>query len=119
MQELAAESGPDGVWWTASAREMELFGDHPFNTRGDDGEAAPSGDYAAGLAVLRERVDAFSSWLAARPEATVLVVGHGATFSCLLGQMLANCELQEGQWPPSFFPPQLRTVSAPEGRSKL
>ena len=56
-QELAAESGPDGVWWTASARGMELFGDHPFNTRGDGGEAAPSGDYAAGLAALTAGLD--------------------------------------------------------------
>jgi broad specificity phosphatase PhoE len=43
--------------------------------------------------VFTARVDAFRAWLAARPERTIAVIGHGAFFSRLTGQRLANCEL--------------------------
>ncbi|CAE7235889.1 unnamed protein product, partial [Symbiodinium pilosum] len=41
------------------------------------------------------RVPAFLEWLAAQPEKRIVVVGHGAFFSALLGRYLANCEVAE------------------------
>eukprot|EP00930_Biecheleria_cincta_P070343 TRINITY_DN57985_c0_g1_i1.p1 TRINITY_DN57985_c0_g1~~TRINITY_DN57985_c0_g1_i1.p1 ORF type:complete len:249 (+),score=51.00 TRINITY_DN57985_c0_g1_i1:29-748(+) len=40
-----------------------------------------------------ERVPAFRAWLAAQPEQRIVVIGHGAFFSALLGRHLGNCEI--------------------------
>jgi glucosyl-3-phosphoglycerate phosphatase len=39
------------------------------------------------------RVAEFPRWVAARPEAAIVVVGHGAFFSRLIGRVPANCEI--------------------------
>jgi broad specificity phosphatase PhoE len=48
--------------------------------------------------LFTERVAAFRRWLAARPEASIAVVGHGTFFNALTGKQLANCELLD--WMP-------------------
>ena len=75
FDDLAANSPPDGMWWGLSAREMALFPPHPAYARaGDTDAAARVGEYAAGLRALQERMAAFTDWLAARPERTLLGV---------------------------------------------
>ena len=39
------------------------------------------------------RVAAFRQWLKDRPEGAIVVVGHGAFFSHLIGRVPANCEI--------------------------
>jgi broad specificity phosphatase PhoE len=45
------------------------------------------------LAAFHARVAAFPRWLAARPEAAIVVVGHGAFFERLIGRVPENCEI--------------------------
>ncbi len=45
------------------------------------------------LASFHARVAQFPRWLTARPEAAIVVVGHGAFFSHLIGRVPANCEI--------------------------
>ncbi len=45
------------------------------------------------LRLFEARVLAFEDWLAARPERTIAVVGHGSFFHRLSGQSLANAEV--------------------------
>ncbi|WP_112661756.1 histidine phosphatase family protein [Microvirga flavescens] len=42
---------------------------------------------------LAERVKSFRSWLSARPEGLIAVVGHGTFFRELTGTFLRNCEM--------------------------
>ncbi|MGO4707077.1 histidine phosphatase family protein [Microvirga sp. 2MCAF38] len=42
---------------------------------------------------LTERVKGFRSWLSARPETLIAVVGHGTFFRELTGTFLENCEM--------------------------
>ena len=44
---------------------------------------------------LAERVSEFRSWLAARPEGSILVVGHSEFLTRLSGRQLPNCEPYE------------------------
>lgn len=46
--------------------------------------------------LVAQRVEAFSSWLKARPEEVVAVIGHGEFFRRLSGRSLENCEIL--QW---------------------
>ena len=48
--------------------------------------------------LFKERVSAFSTWISARPERSVVVVGHGAFFRYLTGHPFANCEIKK--WSP-------------------
>ena len=43
--------------------------------------------------VLEERVRAFRTWIVARPERLIAVVGHGTFFYHLTGRVLRNCEI--------------------------
>jgi broad specificity phosphatase PhoE len=43
--------------------------------------------------VVAARLSAFRTWLAARPERHIAVVGHGTFFFHLTGARLANCEM--------------------------
>jgi broad specificity phosphatase PhoE len=43
--------------------------------------------------VLEERVRAFRTWIGARPERFIAVVGHGTFFYHLTGRVLRNCEI--------------------------
>jgi broad specificity phosphatase PhoE len=49
---------------------------------------------------LLERVDAFKTMIAGRPERRIAVVGHGDFFSRLIGRHLENCEMAE--WDPEI-----------------
>ena len=44
------------------------------------------------------RLPAFVAWLRARPEARIVVIGHGAYFQRLVGRHLHNCEVEEMSW---------------------
>lgn len=53
-------------------------------------------DPAGGLEPLElftQRVSGFRNWLAARPERTIAVVGHGTFFYHLAGRPFENCEV--------------------------
>jgi broad specificity phosphatase PhoE len=65
----------DDVWWH------------------DSGERDPRGFVVEPLSVLEERVRQFRSWLAARPESLIAVVGHGTFFHYLTERQLQNCEI--------------------------
>lgn len=65
------------IWWHA---EMGLAaGLHPVEPR----------------TLFDTRVAAFRDWLAARPERTIAVVGHGTFFFHLTGTWLENCQSVE------------------------
>jgi glucosyl-3-phosphoglycerate phosphatase len=59
----------------------------------DEGERDPRGFVVEPLSVVEERVRQFRSWLAARPEKLIAVVGHGTFFHFLTGRQLHNCEI--------------------------
>jgi hypothetical protein len=40
------------------------------------------------------RLSKFISWIEARPEQTIAVVGHGTFFHRLTGRPFENCEIQ-------------------------
>ena len=46
-------------------------------------------------AIVEARVRQFRSFLLARPERCIAVVGHGTFFFHLTGKVLANCEVAE------------------------
>jgi len=52
-------------------------------------------DYSTDKTWRETRVPAFLEWLSEQPEKRIVVVGHGAFFSALLGRYLANCEVAE------------------------
>ncbi|KQP61713.1 histidine phosphatase family protein [Methylobacterium sp. Leaf108] len=60
-----------------------------------EGEPHPSGFHIEPRTVFDARVAAFRDWLAARPERTIAVVGHGTFFFHLTGVWLDNCETVE------------------------
>lgn len=45
------------------------------------------------LDVLDERIATFRTWLAARPEKRIAVVGHSMFFHAMTGHVFANCEV--------------------------
>jgi broad specificity phosphatase PhoE len=47
------------------------------------------------VAIVEARVRQFRSFLLARPERCIAVVGHGTFFFHLTGKVLANCEVEE------------------------
>ena len=65
------------IWWHAEAGCDA--GGYPVEPRG----------------LFDRRVAAFRDWLAARPERTIAVVGHGTFFFHLTGLWLDNCEHTE------------------------
>lgn len=65
----------DEVWWHAA------------------GEPDERGLFLEPEEVLQERVRLFRSWIAARPERQIAVVGHGTFFFHLTGRVLRNCEV--------------------------
>ena len=60
-----------------------------------DGEPNERGFHIEPRVIFDERVAAFRDWLAARPERTIAVVGHGTFFFHLTGTWLDNCETVE------------------------
>jgi broad specificity phosphatase PhoE len=60
-----------------------------------EGEPDHRGVCIEPMEALHSRVEAFRSWLLARPERTIAVVGHGTFFYHLLGRWLDNCEVAE------------------------
>lgn len=60
-----------------------------------DGEPNERGFHVEPRAIFDQRVAAFRDWLAARPERTIAVVGHGTFFFHLTGTWLDNCETVE------------------------
>lgn len=60
-----------------------------------EGEPTDRGFHIEPRAIFDQRVAAFRDWLAARPERTIAVVGHGTFFFHLTGVWLDNCETTE------------------------
>lgn len=60
-----------------------------------EGEPHPRGFPIEPRTLFDARVAAFRDWLAARPERTIAVVGHGTFFFHLTGVWLDNCEAVE------------------------
>lgn len=59
-----------------------------------EGTADARGIHVEPIETLQARVAAFRGWLAARPEKTIAVVGHGTFFFHLTGgHHFANCEI--------------------------
>jgi broad specificity phosphatase PhoE len=65
----------DEVWWHA------------------EGEPDERGICVEPIATVEARVAAFRTFLLARPERVIAVVGHGTFFYHLTGKFLANCEV--------------------------
>ncbi|MDJ1158010.1 histidine phosphatase family protein [Chelatococcus sp. SYSU_G07232] len=59
----------------------------------NDGAPDERGIHVEPIAVVEERAHAFRAWLAARPERSIAVVGHGTFFFHLMGHRFANCEI--------------------------
>lgn len=66
---------------------------HLDETWWHDGEADHRGVAVEPDTVFMGRVEAFTRWIAARPEHTVAVVGHGTFFHRMTGRHLENCEV--------------------------
>jgi broad specificity phosphatase PhoE len=60
-----------------------------------EGEPDARGFHVEPRHLFDRRVAAFRDWLAARPERTIAVVGHGTFFFHLTGRWLENCEATE------------------------
>ena len=60
-----------------------------------EGEPIAEGVHIEPRRLFDRRVRAFRDWLAARPERTIAVVGHGTFFFHLTGVWLDNCESTE------------------------
>lgn len=60
-----------------------------------EGEPGETGFHVEPRHIFDQRVAAFRDWLAARPERTIAVVGHGTFFLHLTGLWLDNCETTE------------------------
>jgi glucosyl-3-phosphoglycerate phosphatase len=56
-------------------------------------DAGPNGVVVEPIPEFRARVARFGEWLKARPETSVVVIGHGTFFRQLTGRMFANCEV--------------------------
>lgn len=63
----------DDPWWHFDGRDPQAVFIEPEET-------------------LLGRVQAFRQWLAARPETTIAVVGHGTFLNRLTGHQFKNCE---------------------------
>jgi broad specificity phosphatase PhoE len=61
----------------------------------DEGERNECGICIEPAEVFEARVADFRSWLRARPERTIAVIGHGTFFHRLTGQWLDNCQFVE------------------------
>ncbi|MDO9425935.1 MAG: histidine phosphatase family protein [Methylobacterium sp.] len=61
----------------------------------EGGEPDADGIHVEPRTLFDGRVAAFRDWLAARPEGTIAVVGHGTFFYHLTGVWLDNCETVE------------------------
>lgn len=76
------------------AREFpSLAFDHLDDPWWHDTGADANGVVVESMVAFRARVSRFRLWLMARPEASIVVVGHGAFFSHLTGRDFANCEI--------------------------
>lgn len=60
-----------------------------------EGEPDADGLHVEPRALFDQRVIDFRDWLAARPERTIAVVGHGTFFFHLTGTWLDNCQTVE------------------------
>ncbi|SFG42346.1 histidine phosphatase family protein [Methylobacterium gossipiicola] len=60
-----------------------------------EGEPDADGLHVEPRPLFDDRVTGFRDWLAARPEDTIAVVGHGTFFFHLTGVWLDNCETVE------------------------
>ena len=77
------EGGPQSNWVLGEAIE-------PTEEAG--GRCGPA--YLNPL-TAEERIEPLAAWLKARPEQTIVVVGHSGVFDKLLGKQMGNCELVE------------------------
>lgn len=76
------------------AREFpDLAFDHLDDPWWHHPDADANGVVIEPLESFHGRVASFRRWLGERPEAAIVVVGHGAFFSHLLGRVPANCEI--------------------------
>ena len=60
-----------------------------------DGEKDSRGVPVEPEHLFKERISDFSKWISARPERSIVVVGHGAFFRHLTGKQFANCEIKK------------------------
>ena len=63
-----------------------------------DGEKDDRGVPVEPEYLFKERLSDFTRWISARPERSIVVVGHGAFFRHLTGQPFRNCEIKK--WSP-------------------
>ena len=78
------------------APEFPMFDfDHLADIWWHDGEKDDRGIAVEPDHSFSRRVGEFSRWIAARPEATLAVVGHGTFFHSLAGRYLQNCEIMK------------------------
>lgn len=63
-----------------------------------DGEKGDRGVAVEPEHLFKERLADFTRWISARPERSIVVVGHGAFFRHLTGHPFRNCEI--GKWSP-------------------
>jgi broad specificity phosphatase PhoE len=71
---------------------MSLFAKWPHLRKWEGADSLPEVWWSnATECGLQQRVDALARLLAARPETTIAVVGHGGLFRRLLGARLSNC----------------------------
>jgi hypothetical protein len=47
------------------------------------------------MEIVDARVDDFRAWIRARPEQTIVAVGHATFFMELSGHVMANCEMMQ------------------------
>ena len=83
-----------------SAEFPTLAFDHLDEVWWHDGEKDERGVPVEPDHLFSQRLEEFSRWIGARPERTIVVIGHGTFFHRLTGQHFDNCEIVK--WRPDF-----------------